>query len=95
MNVLLVGGYTINNRIDYLQPYNSALRDIHSQLGNLAMMIANEPSNQRLPLNELNILNGLIEAKLAELDRTITLHQLHGINAALPIMLGNTGKTHE
>jgi len=86
-------GYVINNRIDYLQPYNSALRDIHSQLGNLAMMIANEPSNQWLPLNELDILNGLIEAKLAELNRTITLHQLHGINAALPIMLSNTGKT--
>jgi len=35
----------------------------------------------------------LIEAKLAELNQTITLHQLHGTDAALPIMLSNTGKT--
>jgi signal transduction histidine kinase len=76
---------------DYSRPYNSAVRDIHSQLGNLEMMIANEPA-QRLPLNELNILKGL-EAKLAELNQTITLRQLHGINAALPIILSNTGKT--
>ena len=57
------------------------------------MMIANEPANQQLSLNELNILKGLIEAKLAELNQTITLRQLHGINAALPIILSNTGKT--
>jgi signal transduction histidine kinase len=78
---------------DYLRPYNSAVRDIHSQLENLELMIANEPANQRLPLNELNIFKGLIEAKLAELNQTITLRQLHGINAALPIILSNTGKT--
>ena len=86
------GGYMITNTIDYLQSSNSALRDIHSQLGNLDMMVAGDPTNQRLSLNELNILKGLIEAKLAELNQTITLHQLHGINAALPIILGNTGK---
>src|SRR5215467_116243 len=60
-------GYIINNRIDYLQPYNSAARDIHSQLGNLEMMIADEPASQRASLNELNILMGLIQAKLAGL----------------------------
>ena len=84
------GGYIITNAIDYLQSYNSALRDIHSQLGNLDMMVADDPANQRLSLNELNILKGLIEAKLAELNQIITLRQLHGINAALPIIL-----THE
>ena len=35
----------------------------------------------------------MVEAKLAELNQTITLHQLHGTAAALPIMLSNTGKT--
>ncbi|MGB6592846.1 MAG: CHASE3 domain-containing protein, partial [Candidatus Nitrosopolaris sp.] len=81
------------NRIDYLEPYNSAVRDIPSQLGTLDTMIANEPANQQLSLNELNILKALIEAKLAELNQTITLRQLHGINAALPIILSNRGKT--
>jgi len=86
------GGYIITNAIDYLQSYNSALRDIHSQLGNLDMMVADDPANQRLSLNELNILKGLIEAKLDELNQIIPLRQLHGINAALPIILSNTGK---
>jgi CHASE3 domain sensor protein len=55
-------GFIITNRLDYLEPYNSALRDLHSQLGNLDMMIYNEPANQRYNnINELNILNNLIE----------------------------------
>jgi len=85
-------GYIITDAPDYLQPYNYALRDIRGQLGNLDIMIANEPSNQQLSLNELNTLKGLIEAKLAELNQTITLRQSHGFNAALPIILSNRGK---
>ena len=85
-------GYIITDAPDYLQPYNSALRDIRGQFGNLDMMIANEPSNQQLSLNDLNILKGLIEAKLAELNQTITLRQSHGFNAPLPIILSNRGK---
>jgi CHASE3 domain sensor protein len=56
-------------------------------------MIANEPSNQQqLSLYDLNILKGLIGAKLAELNQTITLRQTHGFNAALPIILSSRGK---
>ena len=33
---------------DYLLPYNSVVKDLHSQLGNLEMMIADEPANQRV-----------------------------------------------
>src|SRR5215469_10905449 len=85
-------GYIITDAPNYLQPYNYAIRDIRGQLGNLEMMIANEPSNQQLSLNDLYILKGLIEAKLAELNQTITLRHLHGFNAVLPIILSNRGK---
>jgi CHASE3 domain sensor protein len=85
-------GYIITNAPNYLQPYNYALRDIRGQLGNLDMMIADEPLNQQLSLNDLNILKGLIEAKLAELNQIITLRQSHGLNAALPIIPSNRGK---
>jgi signal transduction histidine kinase len=85
-------GYIITDAPNYLQPYNYAIRDIRGQLGNLDMMIANEPSNQQLSLNDLYILKGLIEAKLAELNQTITLRQSHGFNAVLPIILSNRGK---
>lgn len=86
-------GFIITNNPAYLEPYNSALTDIHSQLGNLDMMIANEPSNQQHnSIKELNILNGLIEGKLAELNQTIMLRQSHGLNAALPMILSDRGK---
>jgi len=78
---------SLTSRNDFL------IGDIHSQLGNLEMMIADEPANQRASLNELNILKDLIQAKLAGLDQTMTLQQLHSINAALPIILRNPGKT--
>jgi signal transduction histidine kinase len=84
-------GYIITDAPIYLQPYNYAIRDIRGQLGNLDMTIANEPSNQQ-SLNDLYILKGLIEAKLAELNQTITLRQSHGFNAVLPIILSNRGK---
>jgi signal transduction histidine kinase len=86
-------GYIITNAPYYLQPYNYALRDIRGQFENLYVMIGNEPSNQQLSLNEFKTLKGLIEAKLAELNQTITLRQSHGFNAALPIILSSRGKT--
>jgi CHASE3 domain sensor protein len=85
-------GYIITDRLDYLLAYNSTIRHIHGQLRNLDIMIADEPANQQL-LNELNTLKGLVGAKLAELNQTITLRHLHGIDAALPIILSNRGKT--
>ena len=85
-------GYIITDAPNYLQPYIYAIRDIRGQLGNLDTMIANEPTNQQLSLNDLNIVKGLIEAKLAELNQTIALRQSHGFNAVLPIILSNRGK---
>ena len=85
-------GYIITDAPNYLQPYDSAVRDIRGQLTNLDMMIANGPSNQQLSLNDLNILKGLIQAKLTELNQTIKLRQQHGIDAALPIILSGRGK---
>ena len=85
-------GYIITDRLSYLEPYYTAVSNIHSQLGNLDIMIANEPDNQQLSLNELNMLKGLIEAKLAELKQTITLRQSYGINDVLPIILSNRGE---
>jgi hypothetical protein len=49
-------GYLITDRLGYLEPYYTAVSNIQSQLGNLDIMIANEPDNQQLSLNELNIL---------------------------------------
>lgn len=40
-------GYIITNRVGYLEPYYTAVSDIHSQLGNLDMMISNEPNNSQ------------------------------------------------
>jgi signal transduction histidine kinase len=56
------------------------------------MLLNSEPLNQQISLNEMNILKGLIEAKMAELNQTISLRQSHGLNAALPMILSNRGK---
>jgi len=56
------------------------------------MMPIELPLDQQISLNEMNVLNGLIKAKMAELNQTITLRQSHGLNAALPIILSNRGK---
>jgi signal transduction histidine kinase len=58
------------------------------------MLMADESANQQR-LNELNLLNGLIEAKLAELNQAITLrqsHKINGMNLALPMILSNSTK---
>jgi signal transduction histidine kinase len=85
-------GFIITNRPDYLEPYNSAVKDIDKQLGNLNMLLNSEPLNQQISLNEMNVLKGLIEGKMAELNQTITLRQSHGLNAALPMILSDRGK---
>jgi CHASE3 domain sensor protein len=85
-------GFIITNRPDYLEPYGLAVRDIDRQLGNLNLLLNSEPINQLISLNEMNVLKGLIEAKMAELNQTITLRQSHGLNATLPMILSNRGK---
>ena len=40
-------GFIITGEASYLEPYNSAVKDIHNQLGNLAMLMANDPINQQ------------------------------------------------
>ncbi len=91
-------GFIITDRSDYLEPYNSAIKDIHNRLLNLNKLVANEPTNpnqqqQLSSLNELDILKNLIKDKLNELNQTISLRQSHGINAALSIILSNKGKS--
>ena len=56
------------------------------------MLVNSKPLNQQISLNEMNVLKGLIEAKMAELNQTITLRQSHGLNATLPMILSNRGK---
>jgi signal transduction histidine kinase len=85
-------GFIITNRSDYLEPYNSAVGDIDKQLENLNMLLNSKPLNQQISLNETNVLKGLIDAKMAELNQTITLRQSHGLNAVLPMILSNRGK---
>jgi CHASE3 domain sensor protein len=52
-------GFIITNRPEYLEPYNSAVKDIDKQLGNLNMLLNGEPLN--MLLNEMNVLKGLIK----------------------------------
>jgi hypothetical protein len=59
----------------------SAVKDIDLQLGNLNVLMT-QSINQPVFLNQVNVVKGLIGAKLVEFNQTIKFRQSHGINAA-------------
>ncbi|MGB6529489.1 MAG: CHASE3 domain-containing protein [Candidatus Nitrosopolaris sp.] len=80
-------GFIITGKPSYLDPYYTAVRDIRSQLQDLAMFMPNDKIKENL-----KPLTNLIDSKFDELSQTILLRQSHGINAALPIILSDRGK---
>ncbi|MGC2571179.1 MAG: CHASE3 domain-containing protein [Candidatus Nitrosopolaris sp.] len=80
-------GFIITGKPSYLDPYYNAVRDIRSQLQDLAMFMSSNIIKENL-----KPLTNLIDSKFNELSRTISLRQSHGINAVLPIIQSDRGK---
>src|SRR5215467_15665717 len=80
-------GFIITGKASYLNPYYNAVRDIRSQLQDLAMFTSSSTIKENL-----KPLTNLIDSKFNELSRTISLRQSHGINAVLPIIQSDRGK---
>ena len=81
-------GYLLTERIDYLEPYDKARKEIALSLERLRKLtIDNEKQQKRF-----EVLSGLIDAKLAELAKTIQLNQDKQREKALEIVLGGEGK---
>ncbi len=72
-------GYLSTGDESYVEPLDAALREGRSALGTLRQLTAGDPAQQA----RLDTLSTLIEAKIAELQRTIALRRKEGTEAAL------------
>ena len=81
-------GYLLTDKNSYLDPYNTAVREIGSRLDALQRLTLDNPTQQ----DRLGSLKQHIGAKLAELKRTIDLRQSQGEDAALAEVQTDRGK---
>jgi len=81
-------GFIITGDETYLQPYNTAIAVVGTQLANLRALTADNPTQQQL----LNSLDPLVAAKLAELQQTIAVRRAQGFAAAQAQVAAGQGR---
>ncbi|MHC5851833.1 response regulator [Nostoc sp.] len=81
-------GYIVTGEQRYLEPYNTAIQVVNQKVRELQRLTADNPNQQ----SRLDILQPLIDQKLAELQETIDLRQNQGFEAAQKVVLTDRGK---
>ncbi|MGA8145860.1 MAG: PAS domain S-box protein [Candidatus Acidiferrales bacterium] len=81
-------GYVLTGDEAYLQPYRDALKGLDQSTYALKELTADNPAQQK----RVQILEPLIEQKLAELQRSIDLRRQQGLAAASQMVLQGSGK---
>lgn len=81
-------GYLLTSRLEYLEPYNEALKNINESLKSLDMYY-NQDAKSNAVLSQIHSLS---EAKLTELAQTIQLHDKGEIKAAIDVVASGIGK---
>jgi BASS family bile acid:Na+ symporter len=81
-------GYLITGDPRYLEPYESAVRQVNGHFGTLQEMTEDNAA-QKARTDELK---GMIEDRLAELEETIRLRKDKGFDAAKEVVLADRGK---
>jgi len=81
-------GYLLTGNVSYLQPYETATRDLNRRLGDIAELTRDNPVQQ----GHLNQLRARLDAKLAELDAALQARRTEGMQAALARMATDQGK---
>jgi methyl-accepting chemotaxis protein len=81
-------GYLLTGVDSYLEPHEAALPEIKNTFANLVRLTADNPREQ----HRLVSLSSLIDSKLAVLKETIDLRRTQGLDAALKIVLNNSGE---
>jgi PAS domain S-box-containing protein len=81
-------GYLLTGEEAYIGPYRAAIKNIDQTIGNLKNLTSDNPNQQK----RIQILEPLVEQKLAELQRTIDLRKNEGLAAANRVVLEGSGK---
>jgi len=81
-------GYLLTGDEAYLEPYRAAIKNIDQTIGNLKNLTSDNSNQQK----RIQILDPLVEKKLAELQRTIDLRKNEGLAAANKVVLEGSGK---
>jgi methyl-accepting chemotaxis protein len=81
-------GYLLTGLEPYLEPYENAVSAVRPAFADLRRLTADNPTQQR----RLDEAAALVDAKLAELRRTIDLRRGVGLDAALKVVLTDEGK---
>lgn len=81
-------GYLLTGETRYLEPYASGKEEVGEKLKALRDLSDNAADKQ-----QLDSLAPLITSKLAELGETIELRRTKGLDAALPVVMSDRGKT--
>ncbi|MBH8563987.1 response regulator [Nostoc sp. CENA67] len=81
-------GYIITGEQRYLEPYQAAIQVIEPKVKELRRLTADNPNQQR----QLDILEPLVNKKLAELQQTIDLRQNQGFETAQKVIQTGEGK---
>ncbi len=82
-------GFIITGQDRYLEPYNSALDEVESNIQNLRDLTSDNPNQQR----RIDKLKNLVDDKFAELKETIDITRtVGGFDAAKEVVLSGKGK---
>lgn len=81
-------GFLLTGDAGYLAPYRQGVRRIPADIADLEKFLPSSPEDQTRFMG----LRGLIDQKLAELGRTISLRGTQGAGSALDVVIGGEGK---
>ena len=81
-------GFVLTDETRYLEPYDTALLVVQDRQDTLRHLTSDNPAQQQ----RLDRLAPLIEEKLDELEQTITLRREVGLEAALDVIVLDTGQ---
>ena len=81
-------GYLLTGDDSYLEPYQAALGAISKAIGDLRVLTSDNVHQQ----SRIAEATPLVEAKLAELKRTIDLRRAQGLEPAMKVVLTGEGK---
>ena len=81
-------GFLLTGDETYLEPYRAAIKNLDRTMDELKKLTSDNPSQQK----RMQILEPLVEKKMAELQRTIDLRKNEGSAASNKVLLEGSGK---